>query len=233
MVDCGFGLKETQKRLSELGVCAQDLDAILVTHEHQDHISGVESLAAKFDIDVFMSEGTSRAWRSRGRVQPTLIRAGDTFSIGGVSIEPVAVPHDAKEPVQFVFSHAGQHVGILTDLGCLTKHIYDKYRKCQALLIEANHDMQMLAEGNYPFSLKRRVGSDWGHLNNQQTADFLSQILSSNQLKHIIIGHISEQNNHLSKIQAELKNKDILSSQICFAMQGEPLHWIKLDGRVS
>lgn len=228
MVDCGFGLRETQKRLLELSIDPVDIDAVLVTHEHQDHIAGVEPLAAKFGLNVFMTEGTSRVWKSRGRVIAEQIRAGTIFEIGDIAIEPVSVPHDAREPVQFIFSHAGQHVGVLTDLGCLTKHILDSYTKCQTLLIEANHDLQMLNDGRYPYSLKRRVGGDWGHLNNQQTVGFISQLALENNLCQVIIGHISEQNNQLELIQTELEQQQPSVDEICFALQNETLGWVDL-----
>lgn len=228
MIDCGFGLKETVKRLNELSIEPGQIDAVLVTHEHQDHISGVESLAAKFDLQVFMTEGTARAWKSRGRVAPALIKSGDPISVRGVDILPVAVPHDAREPVQFVISYADHKVGILTDLGSLTRYIYDAYKGCQTLLIEANHDLQMLQDGPYPYSLKKRVAGDWGHLNNRQTADFLSQIKAHGKLKRVLIGHISEQNNRVDLVEEQLRAYLPAFDQVTFAAQGQPLAWINL-----
>lgn len=228
MVDCGFGLKETIRRLAELDVQPQQIDAILVTHEHQDHISGVESLAAKFDLRVYMTEGTARVWKSRGRVTPEIIRSGKDFLIGDVQVQPVAVPHDAREPVQFILSYSDQKVGILTDLGSLTRHIYDAYKSCQTLLVEANHDLVMLQNGSYPASLKRRVSGNWGHLNNMQTADFLAKIFSHGLLKKVIIGHISEQNNQVELVRSAFEVNSIPIAEVTFASQGEPLAWLNL-----
>lgn len=228
MVDCGFGLKETVRRLDELSVHPEQIDAILVTHEHQDHISGVESLAAKFDLQVFMTAGTKRAWKSRGRITPVLVSSGNSFLVKNVEVQPVAVPHDAKEPVQYVISYLKHKVGILTDLGSLTRHIHEAYKDCQAILIEANHDVEMLQNGSYPSSLKKRVAGDWGHLNNMQTAVFLAQLQEQGHLNQVIIGHISEQNNRIDlvkeKLQAQLGSFD----RVIFAQQGQSLDWIDI-----
>jgi len=228
MIDCGFGLKETIRRLGELEISPEQIDAILVTHEHQDHISGVESLAAKFDLKVFMTAGTAHVWKFRGRVTPEFIRSGDPFLIKGMEILPVAVPHDAREPVQFVITYLHHKVGILTDLGSLTKHIYEAYKDCQTLLVEANHDLKMLQNGSYPVSLKRRVSGDWGHLNNTQTARFLSQVDLHGKLKQVIIGHISEQNNRIERVKDELQCHFNAVDKITFATQEQPLNWIDL-----
>ena len=228
MVDCGFGLKETVKRLAELGICPEQLDAILVTHEHQDHISGVEALAARFELQVYMSEGTLDAWKSRGGVVPQIIGSDIGFHVNDVEILPVAVPHDAREPVQYVLSCGQKKVGILTDLGSLTRHIYVAYRDCQTLLIEANHDLQMLQQGAYPASLKKRIAGDWGHLNNSQAADLLAQLFSQGSLKQAIIGHVSEKNNRVDLVAAELAARAIPVEKITLARQAEPLGWMNL-----
>lgn len=226
MVDCGFGLKETIRRLAVLEIEPGQIDAILVTHEHQDHISGVESFAAKFGTSVYMTEGTARVWKSRGRVTPELIRADQHFSIGPIEVKPVAVPHDAREPVQFVFQCEDRKVGVLTDLGSFTRHVCDAYKGCQTLLIEANHDVDMLQNGAYPFSLKRRVAGNWGHLNNRQTAEFVAYVDAEQSLDNLIIGHISEQNNHIELVVSALELADISIEKTVFARQGSPLDWI-------
>ena len=228
MIDCGFGLEETQSRLAKLEVQPEELDAILVTHEHQDHISGVESLAARFDLPVFMTEGTARVWRSRGRVTPNLIRCSSPFQIGDIEVLAVSVPHDAREPVQYVISYSDHKVGVLTDLGSLTKHIFDAYKDCHTILIEANHDLSMLQNGPYPASLKRRVSGNWGHLNNLQTAGFLQQLFGAGKLNQVIVGHISEQNNRVDLVREQLESQPELLGKVIFATQEKPLNWVDL-----
>jgi len=229
MIDCGFGVRETEKRLAEIGVHPSEISALLVTHEHKDHIGGVESLAARHALPVFMTEGTYRAWKHKGRIEPFILSAGESFVIGDLKIVPVAVPHDAREPVQFVFFCGALKTGILTDLGSLTPHVVAAYDACHALLIEANHDTDMLREGPYPPSLKRRVGGNWGHLNNGQTAEFVSLINTSGVLKNLIVGHISEQNNQVELAAQALKSQLETIEQVIFASQDKPLNWIELE----
>lgn len=226
MIDCGFGLKDTVSRLESIDRMPDEVDAILVTHEHTDHISGVEALAARFGIPVYMTKGTSNSWKSRGRVVPNVISAEQKFTIGKVEVLPVAVPHDAREPVQFVFCHAKSKVGVLTDLGSLTPHVVDAYTDCHALLVEANHDLEMLSNGPYPASLKRRVAGPWGHLNNQQTAELVNLVNVNKRLKHLIVGHISQQNN-LSELAADALDASIQSlDQVLYASQDKPMNWV-------
>ncbi len=228
MIDCGFGIREAEKRLSNIGLSPQQLDAILVTHEHSDHIHGVESLAAKYDIPVYMSAGSYRGWKHKSRVKPNIIRADEAFTIQALQVLPVSVPHDAREPVQFVFSCAGHKVGVLTDLGSLTPHILEAYKSCHTLLVEANHDLQMLREGPYPYSLKQRVAGNWGHLNNSQTADFISRVNECKSLKNLIVGHISEQNNQIELAAQALSSQMDVIENVIFASQDKPLDWINL-----
>ncbi len=228
MIDCGFGLRETEKRLADIGLVPSDISAILVTHEHQDHISGVEPFAFRFSLPVYMTEGTYRAWKHKGRVEPSRLRAGESLTIGGLKIVPVAVPHDAREPVQFVFSCGDLKAGVLTDLGSLTPHLVEAYEGCHALLVEANHDQEMLRNGPYPPSLKRRVGGNWGHLNNGQTAEFISRVNTSGILKNLIVGHISEQNNQIELAEKALESQLDLIEQVLFASQDQPMDWIEL-----
>lgn len=226
LVDCGFGLKDAIRRLELIGRSPQDLSAILVTHEHSDHISGVESLAAKYAIPVYMTAGTRRSWRSRGRVEPNLICADQIIVLGDVEVRPVSVPHDAREPVQFVFEFSGFKLGILTDLGSLTPHLVDAYLDCNALLIEANHDLEMIANGPYPESLKRRVQGAWGHLNNLQTAELVRRINENNRLEHLVIGHISQQNNTPELAANALEDVTRNIARVIYAGQETPLDWV-------
>lgn len=228
MIDCGFGVREAERRLAEIGLSPSDINAILVTHEHQDHISGVEPLAARHSLPVFMTAGTYRAWKHKGRVEPSILCGGEAFTIGDLKIVPVAVPHDAREPVQFVIFHGDLKTGVLTDLGSLTPHVIDAYEGCHTLLVEANHDVDMLENGPYPPSLKKRVGGNWGHLNNVQTAEFVTRVNSAGTLKNLIVGHISEQNNHIELASQALESQLEIVEQVIFASQDQPLDWIEL-----
>lgn len=229
MIDCGFGLKETASRLAIVDRNPAQIDAILVTHEHGDHISGVEAVAAKFDIPVYMSRGTFSSWKSRGRVEPILIIPDQRFAIGSIEILPVAVPHDAREPVQFVFESSGRKIGVLTDLGSITPHLVQAYTDCHALLVEANHDLQMLANGQYPASLKKRVSGAWGHLNNSQTVELINRVNMNQQLQHLIIGHISQQNNSLELAKSALGDTVRSLKNVVYAAQDEPMSWIDVS----
>lgn len=194
MVDCGLGIRDATARMARLGIAPDALDAILLTHEHGDHIRGVKSLARRYDIPVY---GTAGTWLG-GKLEPIsdyrFIVPEKLFSIADLDIDPVTVPHDAREPVQFVVT-AGQHrIGLLTDLGHVTPHIRQRFTGCDALFLECNHDLRMLAEGPYPFVLKRRVGGDWGHLANTQAKELLA-FWGTDRLQHIVASHLSDKNN--------------------------------------
>lgn len=194
MVDCGLGLKEAVARLARLGRTPSDIDAILVTHEHSDHIGGVARFAARYAIRVMATPGTARGFRLRPPPRLEYISAHETFSCAGLEIIPMPVPHDAREPCQFVFSDGAVRLGIVTDLGTVTAHVVATLQGCDAIALECNHDTEMLAAGPYPESLKRRVGGYLGHLANEQAAELLGA-LDLARLRHVIALHLSETNN--------------------------------------
>ncbi len=181
LIDCGFGVRDTRKRLARLGLAPSSLDAILVTHEHADHIGGVPGVAAKYDIPVWATFGT-------------LAVVSERFAIGALEIQPVTVPHDAREPVQYVIGDGAHRVGVLTDIGMSTAHVESCLSGCDALVLECNHDLSMLARGDYPYSLKQRIASRFGHLHNEAAAEILGRIDTS-RLVHIIAAHLSRENN--------------------------------------
>ena len=205
LIDNGFSLKETCKRLARLDKQPEEIDAILVTHEHGDHISGVGRLARKYNIPVWLTEGTRKAAEKTLSDLPSikLFNTHENFSIDAIQIQPVTVPHDAREPSQFIFSDGDQRLGLLTDTGSITPHIISLYDQCDALILESNHDDQMLAQSVYPQHLKRRISGRLGHLGNHQSADLLTK-LNTTKLKHIIAAHLSEQNNCTARVKNSL-----------------------------
>jgi phosphoribosyl 1,2-cyclic phosphodiesterase len=227
MMDCGFGLQDTLMRLARLGVTPEQLSGIVVTHEHGDHISGVAKLARKFNLPVWLTRGTLRS-QAKSFFDIANIREIDphlAFTIGDIEITPYPVPHDAAEPVQFVFSDGELRLGVLTDTGCSTAHIEQMLSGCHALVLECNHDTEMLMNGDYPQSLKQRVGGRFGHLNNQESAGILSR-LDLSRLQHLIAAHLSRKNNTpelaVSALSMAAKCE---KSWVCVATQGEGFAW--------
>jgi phosphoribosyl 1,2-cyclic phosphodiesterase len=194
LVDCGFSLRESEERLQRLGCEAESIDAILVTHEHGDHIRGVGLLARRYGIPVWATRGTVNGSQPGEVPSLNLFDVDQTLAIGDLEIQPFPVPHDAREPCQFVFSNGDRRLGLLTDTGSSTPHIHARLSCCDALILECNHDPQMLAEGPYPPSLKQRVGGNWGHLSNGQAAQILSEI-DTDGLQYLVAAHLSDKNN--------------------------------------
>jgi len=196
LMDCGFGLQDTVTRLARLGVSPEQLSGIVVTHEHGDHVSGVARLARKFNLPVWLTHGTLRS-QEKAFSDIANIREIDpqlAFAIGDIEIIPYSVPHDAAEPVQFVFNDGTRRLGVLTDTGCSTAHIEQTLSGCDALVLECNHDAEMLMNSDYPYSLKQRVGGRFGHLNNQEAAGILAK-LDATRLQHLVAAHLSRRNN--------------------------------------
>ena len=228
LLDCGFGLKETQRRLEILGLKGEDITAIVVTHEHSDHMKGVAYLSRKYAMPVFMTEGTFRSKDLSGLQNLHFIHDYEAFNIGAIRVKPIAVPHDAREPAQFVFECNGLKLGVLTDLGMVTTHVREHYQGCDGLLVEANHDLNMLANGPYPASLRNRVSSNWGHLNNEQVLAFLNQ-LDLEQLQFLVVGHISQKNNSVDKVTQVLAPISSKCQRIVLASQDEGFGWLELQ----
>ena len=196
LVDCGFSTRATVEKLARLAILAEEITAVLVTHEHSDHVAGVFRLAGRFGIPVYLTHGTHMA-APRGKLplsECRLIDSHSSFSIDGLEVHPYPVPHDAREPVQYAFSDGKHRLGVLTDSGSITPHIVDVLRCCDALVLECNHDPDLLAASDYPMMLKRRVSGSLGHLQNAQAAALLRQI-DTQHLQHIVAAHLSEKNN--------------------------------------
>jgi len=227
LMDCGFGLQDTLARLARLNVSAEQLSGIVVTHEHGDHISGVARLARKFNLPVWLTHGTlhSRHQAIAGIVDLREIDSHQTFAIGDVEIIPYPVPHDAAEPVQFVFNDGVRRLGVLTDAGCGTAHMEQILSGCHALVLECNHDTEMLMNGDYPYSLKQRVGGRFGHLNNQDAAGILGR-LDTSRLQHLVAAHLSRKNNTAElAVQALSCALNCETNWVGVATQSEGFSW--------
>jgi phosphoribosyl 1,2-cyclic phosphodiesterase len=196
LIDCGFGVRDTVTRLARLGLEPSSLTAILVTHEHADHIGGVPAFAARHEIPVWATFGTLAevSLRFEGMTRIYGFDSHDRFAIGALEITPVPVPHDAREPVQYVIGDGAHRIGVLTDLGVSTAHVEASLSGCDALVLECNHDLEMLARGDYPYPLKQRIAGRFGHLHNEAAAAILARIDTSH-LTHIIAAHLSRENN--------------------------------------
>ncbi|MDA8328907.1 MAG: MBL fold metallo-hydrolase [Betaproteobacteria bacterium] len=196
MLDCGFGLRDTCHRLANKDLGAEQITAILLTHEHADHLQGAVRFARKYNIPLWMTHGTQQhARRHKGPLpEICVIDSHQSFQIGDIFVQAFPVPHDAREPVQYVFSNGRHRLGVLTDVGAITPHIVDMLNGCDALVLECNHDTDMLRNSPYPPSLKQRIGGQFGHLDNQTAARLLTQI-DTCRLHHLIAAHLSQHNN--------------------------------------
>lgn len=195
MLDCGFGLRDTLARLHTIARQPGDITAILVTHEHGDHLGGVFRLARKYALPVHMTHGTWAACReSDAGLDLRIIDSHAPLVFGDLEVQPFPVPHDAREPVQYVFSSSTHRLGVLTDIGEITSHVRKVLSGCDGLVLECNHDARMLAQSSYPASLKRRIAGRHGHLENSAAAGLLKQIDCS-RLQHLLVAHLSERNN--------------------------------------
>ena len=234
LIDCGLPFKTIKSRLEELNLRPNDLDAVFVTHEHGDHIGGLATLDRKTDLDIFMSEGT--AYESGWHESPSVefIRDGELKDYGPFQIEPVIVPHDAREPCQFVVTARGyrqsetRRLGVLTDLGSDSAHVVEAYQDCDALVLECNHDVDLLQQGSYPPTLKARVGGDWGHLNNEQAASLLEKIRSI-ELQWLALAHISEQNNSIEIATDTIKQVFVEQHRTVVAKQVGGFDWLDIE----
>jgi len=229
LVDCGFPARELSRRLAPLGVDPESLDAILVTHEHGDHIRGVGSVARRYGLATWMTPGT---YRGAGCFEVPNLRLfhghGERFQIGGLEVLPYPIPHDAREPCQFVFRDNRTRLGLLTDAGTITPHIAESLNGCNGLLLECNHDPEMLRSGPYPPTLQTRVGGAFGHLSNQQAAGLL-RLLDLDRVDHLVAAHLSEKNNTPALArQSLLVAAPAIRSRLSVARQDALTGWLEL-----
>lgn len=229
LVDCGFGPREALKRLSRLGVEPPSLAGILVTHEHSDHVGGVFRLATRYQIPVMLTRGTllvcgmNPETAAPGAVR--ILAHGESLRLNGLLVEPFTVPHDAREPVQYVLSDGVARLGVLTDIGHATAQVARSLAGLTALVLETNHDRQLLDASDYPESLKRRISGPWGHLENDQSAALLA-MLDRSRLACVVAAHLSRRNNRPEKARAALAAVMGWSdAEIRVADQDEGLGW--------
>ncbi|HEX9397150.1 MAG TPA: MBL fold metallo-hydrolase [Burkholderiales bacterium] len=197
LIDCGLGLRDTERRLARLGLEPGGIRAILITHEHGDHASGAFDFAAAHGAEVFLTHGTLAALKSEKALlskKITFLNAKEKFAIDGIEVVPFTVPHDAREPVQYVLSDGGARLGVLTDIGVSTPHVEQTLSGLEALVLECNYDRDLLWNGAYPRWLKERIGGPFGHLDNRDSGRLLAA-LDRSRLKHVIGAHLSQQNN--------------------------------------
>lgn len=204
LVDAGLSCRETLKRMKAAGEDPQKLKAIVISHEHADHVAGLPVLARKLEIPVYITEATYNSWRrytKDAEGKPAKLdrrehfHAGRSFTIADFTIMPFTISHDAADPCGFTFQAGGLKIGLVTDLGCMTANVKQNLRGCDGLMIESNHDLEMLRNGPYPWMVKQRVMSRVGHLSNTALAEYFESDYDG-QAAFLVLAHLSEHNNH-------------------------------------
>ena len=236
LVDTGISKKRIEEGLKELDVKGEELDGILVTHEHSDHIQGLGVFSRKYAIPIYATPGTIRGIEkssSLGKMPEGLLHPIETdkmFQLGDIDIHPFQISHDANEPCGYRMENAGKAVAVATDLGTYDDYFVKKLKNLDAVLLEANHDIHMLEVGGYPYPLKRRILGDKGHLSNELSGQLLCDILHDN-LKHIMLGHLSKENNYARLAYETVKLEVTLADN---AYKGEDLDmWVAKRDSVS
>ena len=241
LVDAGLSCKELLRRMLLCGQDPHTIDAILVTHEHSDHVGGLRVLAKRLKVPIYITGETYQAYQKFARdcsgkrvslERGELFRSGHAFEIGDITVKPFTIPHDAVDPVGFTFRSGGIKIGVCTDLGYMPASVRDHLRGCHVLMIESNHDLEMLRGGPYPWSVKQRVMSQVGHLSNGALAEFLIGDYDGSA-EFLILAHLSEKNNHpeIARMTAERalgEQRSLLHNRLMLAAQHEPLPAVRL-----
>ncbi|MGL4574883.1 MAG: MBL fold metallo-hydrolase [Burkholderiaceae bacterium] len=227
LLDCGFGLRDCVARLAAVGLEPADLSGILVTHEHSDHVGGAYKFARRFGIPLYASHGTFSATRGDADgVDMQVVCSHTAFAIGALQMMPFPVPHDAREPTQFTFTDGTRKLGVLTDIGCGTPHVTKVLSGCDALVLECNHDAQMLEQSAYPAMLKARIRGNFGHLSNDAAAAILAG-LDNSRLRSVHGAHLSRQNNAPQLARAALASALGTSAEdVGILEQDAPGQWV-------
>ncbi len=232
LVDCGLALTETERRLARLGLEPSRVGAILLTHEHGDHACGAFEFAAAHRVTVYLTHGTAAALKAEGKVLDgaplALVNGRQSFFVDGIQLLPFTVPHDAREPVQYVLSDGAAKLGVVTDVGISTAHVEKMLSGLDALVLECNYDCDMLWAGGYPRWLKERIAGPFGHLDNRESERLVGAIDRS-RLKHVIGAHLSQQNNRPELARAALaRAMGCEESWIGLATQDEGFDWRRI-----
>ncbi len=216
LIDAGISCRETEKRMKRSGLPMKNVKAIFISHEHGDHISGLEVLSKKYQLPVYITTATLK--NSRLKLEPHLINsfiAGEAITIGGVSVTAFSKQHDADDPHSFIINCNAVTVGVFTDIGIACSELIRHFKLCNAAFLEANYDEKMLQEGNYPYHLKKRISGGQGHLSNRQAAELFTTH-RPNALSHLLLAHLSK-NNNTPQIVQDLFTQYAANTQIIVA----------------
>lgn len=232
LLDAGFSRTQTSRRLHLIGESLESIGAIVLSHEHSDHTQGLSSLLSSIDVPIYVTEGTLDAvgfCRSLKKVEP--IRAGEPFMIGDLKVSPFNIPHDAVDPLAFIFETEGLKIGHVTDLGYVTELVSQRLKGSDVIVLESNHDLEMLRSGPYPWFLKQRIMGKHGHLSNEVAGMFFEESFDG-QARYVVLAHLSENNNHpdiarmVSGMALEKRNFNLQS--LLLASRFEPIPKIML-----
>ena len=233
LIDAGFSCKELERRMRLRGIAPETISGVLLTHEHEDHIRGVDRFARKHKLPVFLTAGTMLGTVLGEEVVPRTVRieSGRPFEVGPFAVEAFSIPHDAREPVGFVLQdRAGRRLGLAGDIGCRTQLAWGRLADLDCLLLETNHDLEMLRSGPYPWALKQRVAGRHGHLSNREAADGLPELLAD-RLRFVVLYHLSRTNNLPALAGAEVAEtlaREGSAAEIVISSQFEPSSWLEV-----
>jgi phosphoribosyl 1,2-cyclic phosphodiesterase len=236
LVDAGFGIRELERRLRAVGVSPSALDAVLLTHEHGDHCRAARRLAQRYRLPVYASAGTLFGAGLRGLERAIEIRPGQAFELLGLLCEPVLLPHDAHQPVGVVLEdRSGRRLGLIADCGRLAEPAWSRFLDLETLVVEANHDLEMLRTGPYPWALKRRVAGPLGHLSNREAADGVAS-LAGDRLRQVVLYHLSRTNNLPALARAALSEELVrvgCHAQLVLTEQHATTAWLQVDPELT
>lgn len=234
LVDAGFSCRQIEERLAELGVHPASLGGVVITHEHADHARGLDVLARRYQLPVWATEGTldeCRGLSGKVRSGARVLASGAPVEVAGFEVEPFAVPHDAREPVGLVIrSAAGHRVGLVADLGSRSRLAWGRLVDLDVLILETNHDLEMLRNGPYPWSLKQRVAGRHGHLSNRDAAEGLPELLND-RLRWVVLYHLSQTNNLPALAAAEIGEalaREGAPAAMALTEQDRPTPWLEV-----